>query len=94
MASVRQAHLPGNYELYDPASNKLGPVLCKLCWEEERVRNVDSLDTVWVSSGGWHMVWWLCRSHSDSMRSRESDSVMFLKSVRGVVRAPGLEVEN
>ncbi|MDA4124705.1 MAG: hypothetical protein OK438_04545 [Thaumarchaeota archaeon] len=94
MASVRQAHLPGNYELYDPDSSKPGEVLCKMCWEEGRKMNVDSLDTVWISSDGWLVVWWLCRNHGEAIKSRSSGSIQFLKIVRGIVRAPGLELDN
>jgi hypothetical protein len=94
MASVRQAHLPGNYELYDSASNELGEVLCKMCWEEEQVMKVDSLDTVWVSSSGWLMIWWLCRNHEEEIRSRGSEENRLLKSVRGVIRAPELGLGN
>lgn len=84
--------MPGNYELGNPDSNERGQVLCKLCWEREQVRNVDSLDTVWVSSDGWLMAWWLCRSHSKETESGSAKSIRFLKSVRGVVRVPALEV--
>ena len=45
MSLVRQAHMPGNYEMYDPAANKLGPVVCKLCWERFERKNPESLNT-------------------------------------------------
>jgi hypothetical protein len=91
---VHQAHLPGNYELYDPDSDKPGQVLCKGCWENHGVVSVDSLDTVWVSCDGWLMVWWLCKEHEEEIRLKKPANTQFLRSVQGVVRAPGLVLRN
>lgn len=90
MSMVRQAHMPGNYELYDPAVNKVGPVVCKLCWENLGKRNAVSLDTVWVSLKERRMVWWLCGSCAERVRKGGYQSTVFLKQVGGVVRSPGL----
>jgi hypothetical protein len=89
MADVRQAHMPGNYELYDPTENKLGPVICKFCWEQARVQNSASLSTVWVSLEEKRMVWWLCGSHEASVKS-EGSMFTFLKSASGVLASPGI----
>jgi hypothetical protein len=88
MAVVRQAHMPGNYELYDSSSNMLGPVICKDCWEQEKKQTTAPLETVWVSVEGWRMVWWLCRGHADLMKARRTGPERYLKSVRGVVKNP------
>jgi hypothetical protein len=90
MSVVRQAHLPGNYELYDPSSNGLGPGLCKGCWEQAGVRNSSSLQTVWVSAEGRQMVWWLCHEHANAMKSG-GRSLKLLKSKDGVISSPGLQ---
>jgi hypothetical protein len=87
MSVVRQAHLPGNYELYDPASNMLGPGICKGCWEDGGVRNTTSLQTVWVNVEGTRMVWWLCNGHLDAMRANPA-GMEFLKSEDRTVRSP------
>jgi hypothetical protein len=87
---VRQAHLPGNFELYDPDSSEPGAALCKLCWEEESERNTLSLDTAWIMAGGREAIMWLCRGHLESMRSVGEESGTFLRSVSGVVRYPAL----
>jgi hypothetical protein len=87
---VRQAHLPGNYELYDEASNVIGPPICKMCWEEGRVKNSASLHTVWLSVEGWKMVWWLCAGHSQGIGSR-AESREVLRSEERLVRSPKIE---
>ena len=88
MDVVRQAHMPGNYELYNYSSNKLGPVICKTCWELEKKQTTAPIKTVWVSVEGWRMVWWLCRGHADNMKTKRSGVERFLKSVQGVVTNP------
>ncbi len=90
MDEVRQAHLPGNYELYDPASSEPGSALCKLCWEEAGERNAASLVTAWLSMEGWDAMWWLCRNHQEGVKSGSTKSRLFLRSVSGVVRYPAL----
>jgi len=80
--------MPGNYELYDPSSNKLGPVVCKICWEREKKQTTAELQTVWVSVEDWRMVWWLCRGHADDTKAKRIGPERFLKSVQGVVRNP------
>ncbi|HME18239.1 MAG TPA: hypothetical protein VKF15_00685 [Nitrososphaerales archaeon] len=87
MSVVRQAHLPGNYELYDPSSNALGPSLCKGCWEEAGVRNTESLQSVWVAVEGSRMVWWLCSGHADAMKTNPG-GMKLLRSEAGVVLSP------
>jgi hypothetical protein len=91
MDEVRQAHLPGNYELYDQASNRIGPPICKLCWEEAELRNSSSLDTVWLSVDGWNVVWWLCRTHHEGLRSGSTPSRHVLKSEGRLVRSPAIQ---
>jgi hypothetical protein len=88
MAAVHQAHLPGNYESYDPDSSRSGPALCKLCWEEAGQQNLDLLESVWVSVGGWSLIWWLCQNHVEAVRTRGMESVRFIRKVGGVVRYP------
>ncbi len=90
MSEVRQAHMPGNYELYDPSANKLGPVICKICWEGSNERNSESLSTVWVSFEGRRMVWWVCSEHRDGLRAERAGSAKLLKSVEGVLLDPGI----
>jgi hypothetical protein len=89
MSVVRQAHLPGNYELYDPSSNLLGLGICKGCWEQAGVHQTASLRTVWVSVEGRRMVWWLCGDHTETMRTGVPD-LELLKSENGVVSSPGI----
>gem|GEM_PF-2994057 len=88
MTEVRQAHMPGNYELYNQASNRLGPTICKHCWEEDEKENPGPLNTVWVTSGGRQMVWWLCAGCTESVRSGDDESVRFVKSTRGLIASP------
>ena len=91
MAQVRQAHMPGNYELYDPSSNKLGPVVCKECWEGFKKETTAPLDTVWVSFKGERMVWWLCQNHADKLKAtKKSGDLQFLKLVKGAISNPGI----
>ena len=90
MAFVREAHMPGNYELYDPQANRLGPVLCKYCWERSERRNPSKLNTVWVSLGGRRMVWWLCGDCMESLRRESVPGLELLKSSPGVLLSPGL----
>ncbi len=90
VATVRQAHMPGNYELYEESENRLGPMICKDCWERFGVQNPDSLSTVWVSAEGRRMVWWLCQGHADEVKGGRERSVEFLKMSRGVLSSPGL----
>lgn len=82
--------MPGNYELYDPAANKLGSVICKLCWETSKQENSASLETVWVSIESRRMVWWLCHNHTLGLSAQEAGPMVFLKSSQGVVLSPGL----
>lgn len=86
MELVRQAHLPGNYELYDEDTNVLGSPICKSCWEQAQLKNSDSLDTVWLSVGGWDMVWWLCKGHHEDLSSDPSRHVQ--KSEGRLIRNP------
>jgi hypothetical protein len=88
MGEVRQAHLPGNYELYDPASSEPGPALCKICWEEGGLTNDTSLDTVWVSTDGRDAIWWLCARHREGLESKATEPTKVIRSVRGVARYP------
>jgi hypothetical protein len=88
---VRQAHMPGNYETYDPETNSLGPVVCKLCWERFEKRNSTSLRTVWVSYKDRRMVWWLCGDCTESVKAGGYQATMFLKSTEGVVPSPRLD---
>ena len=90
MGPVRQAHMPGNYEAYDPETNILGPVVCKLCWEGFEKKNSQSLYTVWVSYKDRRMVWWLCGDCARSVRAGEYQATMFLKSTEGVIQSPRL----
>jgi len=80
--------MPGNYELYEPSTNKLGPVICKACWERFGKQNPESLNTVWISLGGMKGVWWLCQIHTESLRSEGWENASFLRSSKGVVKAP------
>lgn len=89
MAEVRQAHMPGNYELYDQSANRLGPVICKLCWELFRKQESSSMNTVWVNVEGRRMVWWLCGNHMATLRVEEGPA-RFLRSAQGVVPSPGI----
>ena len=89
MSQVRQAHLPGNYELYDSSLNKLGPVVCKECWEGFRKETTAPLDTVWVSFKGERMVWWLCQNHAEKLKAqKKSGEIQFLKLVQGAITSP------
>ena len=90
MAHVRQAHLPGNYELYDSSSNKLGPAVCRDCWEGASKQTTARLDTVWVSVRGEPMVWWLCQDHVNKYKVQESGEIRFLKFVEGAIPNPSL----
>jgi len=87
---VRQAHMPGNYEVYDPGTNSLGPVVCKLCWERFEKKNSASLLTVWVSYGDRRMIWWLCGDCTESVKNGGYQAAMFLKSTEGVIQSPRL----
>jgi len=91
MSLVRQAHMPGNYETYDPETNNLGPVVCKLCWERLKKKNPTSLYTVWVSYKGRRMVWWLCGDCAESVRTGGYHATMFLKSTESVIPSPRLD---
>jgi len=90
MSLVRQAHMPGNYETYDPQTNILGPVVCKLCWERSEKRNSTSLYTVWVSYKDRRMVWWLCGDCTESVKAGGYQATMLLKITEGVIRSPRL----
>jgi len=90
MSEVRPAHLPGNYELYDPSSNQLSSPLCKGCWEEGGIQNSESLETTWVSVEGNTMVWWLCHGHADAMKTRGND-LKLLKREAGIIPPLGSE---
>jgi len=90
MSFVRQAHMPGNYEMYDPQTNNLGPVVCKLCWERFEKENPVSLYTVWVSYKDRRMVWWLCGDCTESVKEGGYQATMFLKSTEGVIQSPRL----
>ena len=91
MSLVRQAHMPGNYEAYDPQTNSLGPVVCKLCWERSERKNSESLRTVWVSYKDRRMVWWLCGDCTESVKTGGYEATMFLKSADGVIPSPRLD---
>jgi hypothetical protein len=91
MDEVRQAHLPGNYELYDEVSNRLGPPICKLCWENAHQPNSASLHTVWLTVDGWNVAWWLCSGHQKRLGSVEAPSTRILRSEDSVVRSPGVQ---
>ena len=88
MVQVLQAHMPGNYELYDLSSSKAGPAICKDCWEKANKRTTTPLDTVWVSTEGRSMVWWLCQDHAEKLKVKKSGDVRFVKRVKGVVANP------
>jgi hypothetical protein len=88
LSDVRQAHMPGNYELYDEPANRLGPVICKLCWELFNKQEFGSLNTVWVTFEGRRMVWWLCADHMSGLKT--GGQAVFLRSVQGVVQSPGM----
>ena len=90
MSFVRQAHMPGNYEMYEPQTNILGPVVCKLCWERFSKKNPTPLNTVWVSYKDRLMVWWLCNGCTDSVKAGGYQATMFLKSTEGVIQSPRL----
>ena len=92
MSLVRQAHMPGNYEMYDPKANALGPVVCKLCWQRFERKNTESLNTVWGSFEDGPMVWWLCKECAESVRAGGYPATTFLKSAEGVILSPGLAV--
>jgi hypothetical protein len=83
--------MPGNYEMYDPATNRLGPVVCKLCWERYGKKNSASLDTVWVSYRDRLMIWWLCGACTGSVRTGGYQTTVFLKSTDGVLQSPPLD---
>lgn len=87
MPVIRQAHMPGNYETYDLSSSERGHVVCKICWELAEKQTTDSLQTVWVSVGGWKMVWWVCRDHLNAMRARGAE-LTILRSTDGVISSP------
>jgi hypothetical protein len=80
--------MPGNYELYDLASNRLGPTICKRCWEEDGKENAGPLNTVWVMNEERQMVWWLCTGCTESVRGGGDQSVRFVKSSHGLVASP------
>jgi hypothetical protein len=82
--------MPGNYELYDPAANRLGPVVCKHCWERHGRSNPESLNTVWVSSEGRRLVWWLCDGCAKALRTDGGRSVEFLRISPGVILSPAI----
>ena len=90
MSQVRQAHLPGNYEMYEPSSNKLGPVICKECWEGYHKETRSPLDTVWVSFKGERMVWWMCQDHANKLKAKKSGDIQFLKLAQGTITNPRL----
>jgi hypothetical protein len=89
MSLIRQAHLPGNYELDDQSSGRPLAPICKGCWEESQRQNTSSLSTVWVSVDGTKMVWYLCEGHAEEMKTR-AGPVRLLKSIKGVITNPGL----
>jgi len=82
--------MPGNHEMYDPMTNQLGHVVCKLCWEGSGIRNSGQLNTVWVTLGERRMVWWLCGDCTEKVKSGGYQLTSFLKSAQGVVVSPGL----
>ena len=90
MSLVRQAHMPGNYELYDAEANRLGPAVCKLCWERSGKKNPTALNTVWVTHKDRPMVWWLCPGCTGEVRTNGYEATTMLKSAQGVARSPGL----
>ncbi|HVH14488.1 MAG TPA: hypothetical protein VNA15_02060 [Candidatus Angelobacter sp.] len=90
MSEVRQAHLPGNYEMYTPSSNKLGPVICKECWEGYKKETTGPLDTIWVSFKGERMVWWMCQNHAEKLKAKKSGDIQFLKLAQGTITNPRL----
>jgi hypothetical protein len=84
MSVVLQAHLPGNYELYDSSTSHTGPPICKGCWEEAKQQTTSNLRTVWVSIEGTRMAWYLCADHAEDL----SGTIEVLKSVDGVTQSP------
>ncbi len=89
METVHQAHLLGNYELYDPDSSRPGAAVCKKCWEDSGQVNAGSLNTVWVSTREGDMMWWLCLAHAEGTKSGKEGPIIFVRSVQGAVRYPG-----
>jgi hypothetical protein len=87
MSTVRQAHLPGNYEIYDLSANYIGQGVCKGCWEDGRVMNTSSLQTVWVEMDGTRMAWWLCKGHADALKTNPGE-IKLLKSEDRVIPTP------
>jgi hypothetical protein len=85
MSVVLQAHLPGNYEVYDSSTSSTGPPICKGCWEEAKQQTTSNLRTVWVSIEGTRMAWYLCAVHADELRR---GPIEVLKSVDGVIQSP------
>ena len=83
---VRQAHLPGNYELYDDESAVAGPPICKYCWEKARIKNSSSLDTVWITFEDVRLVWWLCHGHREEASGEGSMKILKIES--GLVKSP------
>jgi len=88
MVQVLQAHMPGNYELYDLSSSKAGPAICKDCWEKANQTTTNPLDTVWASSRGQPVVFWLCQNHAEELKTKKSGELRFVKLVKGVVPNP------
>jgi hypothetical protein len=88
MPEVRQAHLPGNYELYDSKTNELGPGVCKGCWEGAGRTITPGQFTAWVSDGGRQMVWWLCEGHASRLKEGGPGSPRLLSLARGVLARP------
>jgi hypothetical protein len=84
--------MPGNYELYDPSTNKLGPVICKVCWERFKKENSGPMNTVWVSYEGRQMYWWLCDTCTETLKAEGYGLARFLKSSEGVVLSPRFDV--
>ena len=82
---VLQAHLPGNYELYDSSASRAGPPVCKGCWEEAKQQTTSNLRTVWVSIEGTRMAWYLCAGHAEELRS---GTIEVLESADGVMQSP------
>jgi hypothetical protein len=87
---VRQAHMPGNYELDEPGSNKIGTIVCKDCWENASQQTTSPLDTVWISLNGYSMIWWLCPNHTQKLQNGKTSKIQLIKSVRGIVKNPAL----
>jgi len=83
--------MPGNYETYDAQANRLGPVVCKLCWERFRRKNSASLNTVWVTLKDRRMVWWLCGGCAEAVRAGGYQATKFLKSTEGIIVSPSLD---